>query len=78
MVYGPSCDPAATDTAANLCTGRQMVKRWLHSHFNRRNMLDAGFQDIGVGVGWGAPKVGVDDTEFATYTVVFALRRPRH
>jgi len=59
-------------------TPRQMVKRWLHSHFNRRNMLDAGFQDIGVGVGWGAPKVGVDDTEFATYTVVFALRRPRH
>jgi uncharacterized protein YkwD len=59
-------------------TPRQMVKRWLHSRFNRHNMLDAGFQDIGVGVGWGAPQAGVDDSEFATYTVVFALRRPRH
>ncbi len=58
-------------------TPRQMVKRWLRSSFNRRNMLDPGFRDLGVGVGWGAPKRGVDDGEFATYTIVFALRRPR-
>ncbi len=55
-----------------------MVKVWLHSSFNRRNLLDRGFRDLGAGVGWGAPKRGVDDTDFATYTIVFALRRPRH
>ncbi len=58
-------------------TPRQMVKRWLHSPFNRDNMLDPGFRDLGVGVGWGAPKRGLDDTDLATYTIVFALRRPR-
>lgn len=58
-------------------TPRQMVKLWLESSFNRRNMLDAGFRDLGVGVGWGAPKRSVEDADFATYTVVFALRRPR-
>jgi uncharacterized protein YkwD len=58
-------------------TPRQMVARWLHTSFNRRNMLDADFRDLGVGVGWGAPKPGVEDADFATYTVVFALRRPQ-
>ncbi len=58
-------------------TPRQMVEVWLESSFNRRNMLDAGFRDLGVGAGWGAPKRSVDDTDFATYTIVFALRRPR-
>ena len=57
-------------------TPRRMVEVWLESSFNRRNMLDAGFRDLGVGVGWGAPKSG-DDSDFATYTIVFALRRPR-
>jgi len=57
-------------------TPRQMVKTWLHSEFNRRNMLDAGFKDIGVGVGWGAPNRRIsDDSDFATYTIVFGLRR---
>jgi uncharacterized protein YkwD len=58
-------------------TPRKMVKLWLHSRFNRRNMLRMRFRDLGVGVGWGAPKRGVDDDEFATYTVVFALSRSR-
>jgi uncharacterized protein YkwD len=58
-------------------TPRQMVKRWLHSPFNRHNMLDPGFRDLGVGVGWGAPKRGLDDTDLATYTIILALRRPR-
>jgi uncharacterized protein YkwD len=58
-------------------TPRLMVKVWLESSFNRRNMLDRGFRDLGVGVGWGAPKRGEEDADFATYTVVFALRRPR-
>jgi uncharacterized protein YkwD len=60
-------------------TPRQMVKLWLHSEFNRGNVFDTGFKDVGVGVGWGAPDRRVtDESEFATYTVVFALRRPRH
>jgi uncharacterized protein YkwD len=67
----------AEDLGYDKTPGR-MVKRWLHSRFNRRNMLDAGFHDIGVGVGWGAPNRRIaDDSDLATYTVVFALRRPR-
>ncbi len=58
-------------------TPRKMVRLWLHSRFNRRNLLDRGFRDIGVGVGWGAPKPGLDDRDLATYTLVFALRRPK-
>jgi uncharacterized protein YkwD len=58
-------------------TPRQMMKSWLHSPFNRGNLLDGGFKDIGVGVGWGAPSRRIsDDSDFATYTLVFALRRP--
>jgi uncharacterized protein YkwD len=58
-------------------TPRQMIKVWLGSSFNRGNLLDPGFRDLGVGVGWGAPRRGVDDAKFATYTLVFGLRRPR-
>jgi uncharacterized protein YkwD len=58
-------------------TPRQMVRLWLKSSFNRRNMLDRGFRDLGAGVGWGRPRRGVEDANFATYTIVFALRRPR-
>jgi uncharacterized protein YkwD len=56
----------------------QMIRRWMHSRFNRRNLLDPDFRDIGVGVGWGAPVEGRDDSKFATYTVVFGWRRPRN
>lgn len=58
-------------------TPHKMVKLLLHSRFNRRNLLDRGFREIGVGVGWGAPKRGLDDRDLATYTLVFALRRPK-
>jgi uncharacterized protein YkwD len=56
-------------------TPRQMVKRWLHSRFNRRNLLDSDFRDLGVGVGWGTPVATLDDSEFETYTIVFGWRR---
>ena len=36
----------------------------------------ADFRDLGVGVGWGAPVADRDDSEFATYTIVFGWRRP--
>jgi uncharacterized protein YkwD len=58
-------------------TPRKMMRHWLASRFNRRNLLDPGFRDLGVGVGWGAPKRGLDDRNLATYTLVFGLRRPR-
>jgi uncharacterized protein YkwD len=57
-------------------TPRQMLGRWLHSPVNRHRMLDGDFRDIGVGVGWGAPVAGRDDSRFATYTLVFGWRRP--
>jgi uncharacterized protein YkwD len=57
-------------------TPRQMLGRWLHSPTNRRRMLNADFRDVGVGVGWGAPVAGRDDSRFATYTIVFGWRRP--
>jgi uncharacterized protein YkwD len=59
-------------------TPRQMLARLLRSRFNRRNLLTRSFRDIGVGVGWGTPKKDLDDSKFATYTLVFAWRRARH
>jgi uncharacterized protein YkwD len=57
-------------------TPRQMIGRWLHSPINRHRMLHRDFRDIGVGVGWGAPVAGRDDSRFETYTIVFGWRRP--
>ena len=57
-------------------TPRRMIKRLMNSRYNRRNILDRDWRDIGVGVGWGAPKKGRDDSKYATYTIVFAWRRP--
>ena len=58
-------------------TPLDMIRAWLHDPFNRRNIFNDTFRDVGVGVGWGAPKPGLDDRDFATYTVVFAFRKPR-
>jgi uncharacterized protein YkwD len=58
-------------------TPRQMVRRWLHTGgFNRRSMLNPDFRDLGVGVGWGTPVADLDDSKFATYTIVFGWRKP--
>lgn len=56
-------------------TPRQMVQAWLHSKFHRRNLLNRGFRDIGVGVGLGAPIAALDDGGFATYAIDFGWRR---
>ena len=56
-------------------TPSQMMKAWLRSRFNRRNMLNRNFRDIGIGVGWGAAAKGVNDKRFATYTLVFGWRQ---
>jgi uncharacterized protein YkwD len=58
-------------------TPRQMVKAWLRSRFNRRTLLNRHFRDIGVGVGWGTPRAGLDDSRFETFTVVFGWRRAK-
>jgi len=57
-------------------TPRRMIKRLMNSKYNRRNILNGNFEDIGVGAGWGAPKEGKDDSKFETYTILFAWRRP--
>jgi uncharacterized protein YkwD len=58
-------------------TPRQMVRRWLHTGgFNRRNLLDPDFRDLGVGVGWGTPVADLEDSKFATYTLVLGWRKP--
>lgn len=57
-------------------TPSQMIGRWMNTRFNRRTLLNRDFRDLGVGVGWGAPLAGQDDSEFATYTIVFGWRRP--
>jgi uncharacterized protein YkwD len=57
-------------------TPRQMIGRWMNSGINRHRILKSEFRDVGVGVGWGAPVAGQDDSRFATYTVVFGWRRP--
>jgi uncharacterized protein YkwD len=57
-------------------TPSQMIGRWMHTRFNRRTLLKGDFRDLGVGVGWGAPRASRDDGKFATYTIVFGWRVP--
>jgi uncharacterized protein YkwD len=55
-------------------TPREMLLRFIHKRFTRRNMLNPKFRDIGVGVDWGTPDPDRNDSKFATYTVVFGWR----
>ncbi len=57
-------------------TPRRMVRRLMHDSYNRRNILNGDFRDVGVGAGWGAPKKSRDDKKFETFTILFAWRRP--
>jgi uncharacterized protein YkwD len=57
-------------------TPRRMIGRLMGDPYNRGNILNGDFRDIGVGAGWGAPKKGRDDRRYATYTILFAWRRP--
>ena len=57
-------------------TPRRLIKRLMNSGYNRRQILGSDWKDIGVGVDWGAPRKGRDDSKYATYTIVFAWRRP--
>ena len=57
-------------------TPKRMMQRLMTSHYNRHNILNPDFRDIGIGAGWGAPRKGRDDHKYATYTILFAWRRP--
>lgn len=51
-------------------TPAQIVDAWMHSAGHRRNILDRGFREIGVGVALGAPHGGAG----ATYVNEFGRR----
>jgi uncharacterized protein YkwD len=57
-------------------TPKRMIGRLMGDPYNRGNILNGDFRDIGVGAGWGAPKKSRDDRKYATYTILFAWRRP--
>jgi uncharacterized protein YkwD len=57
-------------------TPRRLIKRLMNSSYNRRQILGKDWRDIGVGVDWGAPRAGRNDRNYATYTILFAWRRP--
>jgi uncharacterized protein YkwD len=50
-----------------------IVKAWMGSAGHRRNILDADFRHIGVGVAWGSPSNPCADA--AIYTADFGYRR---
>jgi uncharacterized protein YkwD len=57
-------------------TPNQMIDRWMASEYHRENILDNDMEDIGVAAGFGAPKAGIDDDLFVTYSVLIAVRHP--
>jgi uncharacterized protein YkwD len=57
-------------------TPKRMIQRLINDPYNRGNILNGDFKDIGVGAGWGAPKKARDDRKYATYTILFAWRKP--
>jgi len=60
-------------------TTQDMIDGWLDSDFNRTNLLNRRYEDIGVGVVHGSPLAAEpncpDSNVTATYTLVFAFRR---
>jgi uncharacterized protein YkwD len=54
-----------------LATPRQTVRNWMNSPPHRRNMLDRGFREIGIGIAIGVPQ-GSDPG--ATYATEFGRR----
>lgn len=54
-------------------TPRAIVRAWMSSRGHRRNMLDARFREIGIGVIANGPRH--TDLPAATYTATFGVRR---
>jgi uncharacterized protein YkwD len=57
-------------------SAKRTVRKLMRSRYNRRNILNRDWKDIGVGAGWGAPVKSRPDRKFMTFTIVFAWRRP--
>jgi uncharacterized protein YkwD len=62
-------------------TAQGMIDAWLAEEFNKANLLNRKFRDVGVGVVHGSPNPVAppdgcpeDDSHTATYTLVFAFR----
>jgi uncharacterized protein YkwD len=55
-------------------TPKQMVSRWLNTTLDQRNLLNHGYQDVGIGPVLGAADPGVSDSDFVTYTIDLGSR----
>jgi uncharacterized protein YkwD len=55
---------------------RKMVELFMKDRFNRRNLINAKYRDVGVGAGRGVPSKCNDNQNMSTFTVVFARRQP--
>jgi uncharacterized protein YkwD len=58
-------------------TPAQIVSAWMRSAGHRRNILDRGFREIGIGVAPGAPRRAGSSVAGATYTTDFGRRQHR-
>jgi uncharacterized protein YkwD len=56
--------------SGSLATPAEIVDGWMHSAGHRRNILDAGFREIGIGIALGSPTGGAG----ATYVNDFGSR----
>jgi uncharacterized protein YkwD len=59
--------------SGELASPAAIVRSWMHSSGHRRNILDGGFRNIGIGVASGAP-ADVQGQPAATYTTDFGSR----
>jgi uncharacterized protein YkwD len=57
-------------------TPKRMIQRLMNDRYNRHNIVNPDFRDIGVGARWGAPEKSRIDSNYATYTILFAWRIP--
>ena len=55
---------------------RRMVELFMRDKFNRRNLINAKYRDVGVGTGRGVPSKCNDNESMSTFTVVSASRDP--
>jgi uncharacterized protein YkwD len=62
--------------SGELATPGAIVRSWMHSAGHRRNILDRGFRNIGIGIASGAPD-DVQGQPAATYTTDFGFRGVR-
>jgi uncharacterized protein YkwD len=63
--------------AGRASTPAQIVRAWMRSPGHRRNILDRGFREIGIGVAPGAPRRAGSSVAGATYTTEFGRRQHR-